>query len=277
MDKKKALEKKNKEEKNSKNTKKVLEEKNKEEKNSKNTKRVLEEKNKEDKNSKNTKKVLEEKNKEDKNSKNIKKVSEKKNKENKKNKKAKKVEEKSKEAKTENELKPEELVNTDKEHTKLINFEEIKSIFKKRKEVPKETLKQLNKPVFQNILMAIIVILYFIFLILGFYNIEFNVYQTDLKVFAICTLLIAIVLLEKAYQKDSGKLAIFGIETIIIAIITLALIYIDIMLQDRYVSIVLSTSYIVAIYYVVKSIILFIRGRKKYFVDDMKEIIDTEE
>ena len=49
------------------------------------------------------------------------------------------------------------------------------------------------------------------------------------------------------------------------------------MLQDRYVSIVLSTSYIVAIYYVVKSIILFIRGRKKYFVDDMKEIIDTEE
>ena len=125
--------------------------------------------------------------------------------------------------------------------------------------------------------MAIIVIVYFIFLILGFNNIEHSVYQTDLKVFAMCSLLIAIVLLEKAYKSDNGKLAMFGIETIFIAIITLALIYINIMLSDRYVSIVLSISYIVAIYYVIKSIILYIRGRKKYFVDDMKEIMKTDE
>ena len=179
---------------------------------------------------------------------------------------------KSKEESTKEEIEP-----VDKEHVKLIKFEEIKNIFKKKKAIPKEDLKKINQPVFHNILMAIIVIVYFIFLILGFYNIENSVYQTDLKVFAMCTLFIAIVLLEKAYKKDSGKLAMFGIETIFIAIITLALIYINIMLSDRYISIVLSISYILAIYYVIKSIVLYIRGRKKYFVDDMKEIMNTDE
>ena len=125
--------------------------------------------------------------------------------------------------------------------------------------------------------MAALVMLYFIFLILGFYNIEHSVYQTDLKVFSMCILLIAIVLLEKAYKEDSGKLAMFGIETIVIAIITLGLIYVNIMMSVMYINIILIISYILAIYYVMKSIILYIRGKKKYFVDDIKEIINTDE
>lgn len=125
--------------------------------------------------------------------------------------------------------------------------------------------------------MAALVMLYFIFLILGFYNIEQSVYQTDLKVFSMCILLIAIILLESAYKKDSGKLAMFGIETIVIAIITLGLIYINIMFSAMYINIILIISYVLAIYYVLKSIILYIRGRKKYFVDDIKEIINTDE
>ena len=198
-----------------------------------------------------------------------------------KNKKEKKTDSSKKNSKIKNDSKDDskkkEQESTEKEHVKLIKFEEIKNIFKKKKAVPKENLKKINQPVFQNILMAIIVIVYFIFLILGFNNIENSIYQTDLKVFSFFTLLKAIVLLEKAYKNNNGKLAMFGVETIFIAIITLALIYINIMLSDRYVGIVLSISYILAIYYVIKSIILYIRGRKKYFVDDMKEIMKTDE
>ena len=164
-----------------------------------------------------------------------------------------------------------------KEHEKLIKFEEIKNIFKKKRKLPKEALGTVIKPVFNNIVVAIIVMLYFIFLILGFYNIENSVYEVDLKVFAMCILFIAIMLLEKAYRDDNGKIAAFGIEAIVISIITLGLIYVNLMFSSSYIITVLIASYILAIYYVAKSIVLYQRGKNKYFVDNMKEIMNTDE
>ena len=90
-------------------------------------------------------------------------------------------------------------------------------------------------------------------------------------------LFLAIVLLEKAYKKDSGKIALYGVEAIVLATVTMALIYINLMFSSKYVNIVLIISYILAIYYVIKSIVIYLREKKKYFVDDMKEIINTEE
>ena len=90
-------------------------------------------------------------------------------------------------------------------------------------------------------------------------------------------LLLAIILLEIAYKKDNGRIAILGIETIVIAIITLALIYIHLMFASRYVLITLATAYILALYYVIKSVVIYIRGKQKYFLDDVKEMINTDE
>ena len=101
--------------------------------------------------------------------------------------------------------------------------------------------------------------------------------RTFLEFFSLSLLFIAIILLEKAYKQDSGKLAIFGIECIIISIITVALIYINIMLSANYISIVLVISYILAIYYVLKSIIIYIRERRKYFVNGIKEMINEDD
>ena len=171
----------------------------------------------------------------------------------------------------------EDVTTTNKENVKLIKFEEIKNIFKKKNKIPNEELKEINKPVFYNILVAIILMLYYIFLILGFYNIENSVYQTDLKVFALCILFLAIVLIEKAYKNDSGKIALFGIETIVISIATIGLIYVNLMYSSNYVSVVLIISYISSIYYVIKSIVIYQKGKKKYFVNDVKNMINTEE
>lgn len=217
-------------------------------------------------------------NKKDNNNKKIEKQSEKKENKNSDNKNAKNKEDaKLTEEINDNKNEANESLTEEKEHAKLIKFEEIKNIFKRKKAIPKEDLKEINKPVFYNILVAIIVLVYFIFLILGFNNIEKNVYQTDLKVFSMCILFLAIILLEKAYKKDSGTLAIYGIETIVIAIITLALIYVEFMASANYINIVLTISYILAIYYVIKSIIIYIRRRKKYFVNNMKDMINTDE
>ena len=49
------------------------------------------------------------------------------------------------------------------------------------------------------------------------------------------------------------------------------------MFSSSYIITVLLASYILAIYYVAKSIVLYQRGKNKYFVDNMKEIMNTDE
>ena len=114
-------------------------------------------------------------------------------------------------------------------------------------------------------------------MILGFYNIDRNVYQTDLKVFALSILFVAIIVLEKAYKEDSGRIAIVGIELIIIATISLGLIFAHLMFSVSYVLIVSIIVAVFFVYYIIKSMIMYFRERKKYFVNDMKEMINTEE
>ena len=151
------------------------------------------------------------------------------------------------------------------------------NIFKRKKTIPKENLKTIRKPAIYNALLGLAVIVYFGFLILGFYNIDRNVYQTDLKVFALSILFVAIIVLEKAYKEDSGRIAIVGIELIIIATISLGLIFAHLMFSASYVLIVSVIVAVFFVYYIIKSMIMYLRGRKKYFVNDMKEMINTEE
>ncbi len=159
----------------------------------------------------------------------------------------------------------------------LVSIQEIKKTIKKKQNLPKEEIEKINKYLFQNIMVAICIIIYFIFLNLGHINIQGDVYVTDLKVFSMCILLLAIALIEKAYKKDDGKIAIYGVEMIVLSIVTVALIYINLMFSTRYAYIVTSISYIFAIYYLIKSIIIYLKIRKKYFVDDMKKMIDYKE
>lgn len=158
-----------------------------------------------------------------------------------------------------------------------VKLEEIKSTLNKKNKIPTEKLEEIYKTVFKNIIFAAVIVTYFIFLNLGQMNIKPEVYQTDLKVFSITTLLISIVLIERAYKKDSGEIAVYGIETLILSIITLALIYVNLIFSSKYVFIVNFISYIFAIYYLIKSVIVYIKKRKKCYIDDMKEIINKEE
>lgn len=186
------------------------------------------------------------------------------------------------------EEKPKEEVKVNEEEENLeevavaskeeaVEIEEIKKTIKKKKIVPKEEIEKINKSLFKNIIVAICVIIYFIFLNLGQMNIKGDVYVTDLKVFSMCVLLTAIALLEVAYKKDSGEIALYGVEMIVISLTTVALIYVNLMLSTRYVYIVSAISYIFAIYYLIKSIVIFLRKKKQYFVNNMKEIMNKDE
>lgn len=168
----------------------------------------------------------------------------------------------------------EEVSVTKKEEK--VSIQEIKQTIKKKQNLPKEEIEKINKVLFQNIIIAVCITIYFIFLNLGNANINPDIYLTDLKVFGICVLFLAIAIIEKAYKEDNGTIAIYGIEMIVLAIVTLSLIYVKLMYSSIYAFVITSISYILVIYYLIKSIIIYIKKRHEYFVNGMKKIIKDE-
>lgn len=130
----------------------------------------------------------------------------------------------------------------------------------------------MNVEVFKNIAIAIVMVVFLNFIILGFINIENSVFLVDLKVFAVSILAIAIGVFEYAYKRQ-WKIAIYGIETLILAFAMLAFIYLDIMCHSNFVIITVLITYTIAIYYTVKSIIIYQKMKKQYYINSMKEII----
>ena len=166
----------------------------------------------------------------------------------------------------------------DNKLTKLSNqqmqpIEEVGKEIKSVKRLPEEQLNQIHTRVFQNVFLAVIVILYLNFIILGFKNIENSVFVVDLKVFSMSILVIAIGVIEYAYKKDSGRYAIHGIETLILAIVTMGFIYLNMMWQERFIPVVVATALIIAIYYVAKTIVIYKKMKKQFSLENIKEII----
>lgn len=151
--------------------------------------------------------------------------------------------------------------------------EAVEKEIKGRKKLPEVEFNKINTRIFQNICLAVVTMLYLHFVVLGFVNIENSVFVTDIKVFSIALLIVAIAIFEYAYKKDSGRHAIHGIEVLMLALTTMAFIYTNLIWADRFIYVVALVTYLFAIYYVAKSIIIYNKMKKEYFVNEMKEII----
>lgn len=172
--------------------------------------------------------------------------------------------------------KQEEKSNKIKKTEKLEIQEEVERELKNNKKLPKEEQYKLNSIVFQNLCTIIVIMIYFIFLILGFINIEIPVLITDFKVFSLTILALAIIFFEIAYKKDSGKYCITGIEMLVLSLVTVALMYMTIMYPAKYIYIISTVSFTFAIYYVGKAIVLYCKTKKNYSIDSMNKIIKNK-
>ena len=159
---------------------------------------------------------------------------------------------------------------TDKNNkSEIVEEKEINEIGKvikneRKKKLPEEESKKALKQSIWNISVAIIIALYFIFLSLGFKNIERNIFTTDLKVFSISVLVIAIFLFERAYKKENKKIVAYGIELLAIAFFTIALLYICIINPEIFLLSILVMSIISMVYYLIKSLVTYITIKKEY-------------
>ena len=179
--------------------------------------------------------------------------------------------------KTEPSKKTEKKPTKSKKTVKTVDMQEMQKVLKQeiksKKTVTEEQQKKMNGEVFKNIIIAIAIVLFLNCIILGFMNIESSIFIVDLKVFAVSLLAVAIGIFEFAYKKDSGKAAIYGIEILFLALCMLAFIYIDIMLNSKFVIIAVLLTYAIAIYYTAKSIIVYKKMKKQYLIDSIKKEI----
>ncbi len=137
-----------------------------------------------------------------------------------------------------------------------MQLQKIETEIKKQTTISEQKQKKINAKVFQNIFIAIILVLYFIFINLGSLNLKAETFLKDLQVFSIITMGITIIVFEKAYKKDSGELALHGIEALALSITTLMTIYIGMVYPSKFRAIINVISMLFAIYYVAKSIVI---------------------
>ena len=165
-----------------------------------------------------------------------------------------------------------------KKDKKKIDEKQIEEQIETAKKMPKDEKKKIYKKVFSNIILGIVVTLYFIGIGIGFLNIDGPTFITDLKVFSLSILAIAIILFEFAYGKDDDKTALYGVEMLFVAIMSLVLLYTCILHKDKFIAVANIVACIGVLYYLVKSISIYIREKLKWkkTISDVKEIVAEE-
>ena len=145
-------------------------------------------------------------------------------------------------------------------------------------EKEKENNKMIRKKVFENLIIAIAMMLYFILINFSYLRMEEDMLLKGLKIASLIVLLLTIIIFEIAYHKDSGKIAIHGIETLNLAFHTLTIWHIEKKLNISFETYILFSTYAFAIYYILKSILIYTNEKRKYLksLSDIHEIVSKE-
>lgn len=154
----------------------------------------------------------------------------------------------------------------------------IEDEIKQKTKLPNDIKEKIRKSIFTNMLIAIVVISYFIFLILGSTGNIKNIHTINFNIFSIILLGIAIALFEFAYKKDNGTIAMYAIETLIIALTTLFLPYVIFEVSQEHKKYYLLVSSYIGIYYIIKCIFISLNIRRRYLKEqsDIKDIVKKE-
>ena len=138
----------------------------------------------------------------------------------------------------------------------------------------KETMKKISK----NLLLAIAIMIYFVAINYVYIKIGGQNLQQGTKIISLIILLLSITTFEIAYHKDNGIIAINGIEVLVLAIHTLTIRIVVNKFKIDFDKYVLYSTYTFAIYYVLKSMIIYTIEKKKYLdsLSDIHEIVNNE-
>lgn len=141
-----------------------------------------------------------------------------------------------------------------------------------------EKEKKINVSIFQNIIIAVIIVLYYILINLAYYRVEENILNLGLKIASMVVLILSIITFEIAYKKDRGKIAIYGIEILVVASHTLSIMHVIEKFKINFTTYILISSCTFGIYYILKVMIIYTLEKRKYLknLSDIKEIVKNK-
>ena len=160
------------------------------------------------------------------------------------------------------------------EKAKLMQLE----IEEKRK-LPKKIKDNISTNIFQDLLVAIIIMSYFCIINFLYYNVENNIFEEYMKYFALAIIIFTVITFEISYRKNSIKLLIIGLELLASAILSLYIPYIFLHSTSALRISIMILPWFLVIYYAIKSFIIFKSEQFQYRnnLSDIKEIVkDTE-
>lgn len=143
----------------------------------------------------------------------------------------------------------------------------------------KEVSEKHMKKIYLNIIKAILVVIYFLTLNLVSEKISALYLERGIEICTMIFLFLAIFIFELAYKKDDDDLVVQGVEVLVLSAYTLTSQYITKRFNLNFKIYSLASSYIIAIYFVVKCIWYYTKGRKEIADDlsDIKEIVKEKE
>ena len=102
------------------------------------------------------------------------------------------------------------------EKAKLMQLE----IEEKRK-LPKNVKDEIVVKIFHTLIVAIIIIIYFLTVNLFFYNFEAKMFEECMKYYALIIIIATVTVFEIGYRKNSMKFAVIGVELLACGILSL--------------------------------------------------------
>ena len=127
--------------------------------------------------------------------------------------------------------------------------------------------------VLANLAYSSMLMLYFMFFNIQYEAVSEIILNKYINISSIVFLIISIILIENSYKKEQDNILIYGLEFLILAIFTLLIKHIPKLLNCSTQTYILIGSYLFAIYYMLKSTILYTKERQ----DDLKKLSDIKE
>lgn len=163
---------------------------------------------------------------------------------------------------------------------------EVKEQKEEREETKKvtfqERIKNINNimagDILANLAYSSMIMIYFMFFNIQYEAVSEPILIKFINISSITFLLLAIVIIEVAYNKDDDSALLYGIEFIALAVFTLLIKHMTKLLECGTQTYILVGSYLFAIYYMLKSSIMYTREKQEELrqCSDIREIVKEE-
>lgn len=141
--------------------------------------------------------------------------------------------------------------------------------------IPKDVMSTIHTKIFKELLMGILVFIYYILIDLLFLKGNENVFIKSLNIATVFFTILAIVLFEIGYRKKEDNIFIRGIEISALALITLFMPYVYLKRGKTFISLYSLSCLYISVYYAIKALIIYVNEVRKYRqgLSDIKEIL----